>query len=563
MKRQTLAIAAAAAGGLSWYLLIPNSPVALSPRTQEPPPVRGAIHVHTRRSDGTGTVEEVAAAAGRAGLQFVIFTDHGDGTRGSDTPVYRDGVLCIDAVEISTNGGHVVALDLPQAPFPLGGEVHDVLDDVRRMGGMSIAAHPDSSRGELGWSDWNSSFDGIEWLNGDSQWRDEGWPTIAQSLLTYPFRRAPTLATLLDRPDDLVSRWDMLLRERPVVAVAAADAHARLGPGRDPYGRSLSLHVPSYEQVFRTLSISLPEAQLHGDAREDARVVVDAIRNGRVYSTVDALATPAVVTFTATDGSHRAAMGDYLPAERPVILHVGADAPGEATIRLISDGNTVASGKPPELSYEAPPRAAAYRVEIDLPSAPGMPPVPWVVSNPIYVGIGLVPETSTTPLSYAQTAAVYTDGPAAGWRIEASVRSEATLSVARSVEGTQLLVRYGLGGTLSESPYVAAVVSSGSDVARFRGVMFTARSLKPMRLMFEVRANGDGDRRWGRSVYLDQMERMVAIAFDDMMPLGTAAGRPALADVRDLLFVVDTVHAKQGASGQFWLDDIRYVREAN
>jgi hypothetical protein len=61
-------------------------------------------------------------------------------------------------------------------------------------------------------------------------------------------------------------------------------------------------------------------------------------------------------------------------------------------------------------------------------------------------------------------------------------------------------------------------------------------------------------------VYLDPMVRTVTIPFSEMSPIGTATGGPVLGEVRDLLFVVDTVHAKQGASGQVWLDDIRYVR---
>ena len=155
MKGRWLVAAAAVAAGVSAYLLLPPSARVLPPDTAAgTPPVRGALHVHTRRSDGTGTVEEVAAAARRAGLQFVILTDHGDGTRGSDTPVYRSGVLCIDAVEISSRGGHIVALGLPQTLFPLGGEVGDVIEDVRRLGGMAIAAHPESTRAELRLADW-------------------------------------------------------------------------------------------------------------------------------------------------------------------------------------------------------------------------------------------------------------------------------------------------------------------------------------------------------------------------------------------------------------------------
>ena len=550
----------AVAGGIAWYVLLPPQSVTLSTSSTDTAPIRGAIHVHTRRSDGTGTVDEVAAAARRAGLQFVIVTDHGDGTRGSDTPVYRYGVLCIDAVEISTNGGHVIALGLPQSEFPLAGELADVLEDVRRMGALSIAAHPDSPRPELRWNDWNAAFDGIEWLNGDSQWRDEGWGTLGRALFTYPFRRAATLVTLLDRPDHLLNRWDAMIRERPVVTVAAADAHARVGPGGDPYGRSLSVRLPSYEQVFRALSISLPRVQLHGNPAEDAEVVLDAIRNGRVFSTIDALASPATFTFTATSGAQQAMMGERLSLDGPVMLRVESNGPDGSTIRLLSEGTAVAAGALPVLEYMATSKPAAYRVEIESPGAPGSPAIPWLLSNPIYVGIEAPPETSSRAAPIAQTVAVYSNGPAADWRLEKSVRSEGTIGVAKSVDGTQLLLRYGLGGTRSESPYVAAVIASGSDLARFTGIAFTARAMQPMRLTFQLRASGAADRRWGRSVYLDNMARTVTIPFDEMLPLGAATGQPLLEDVRDLLFVVDTVHAKQGSSGQVWLDEIRYVR---
>src|SRR5437773_1293062 len=106
--------------------------------------VPGIVHVHTIRSDGRGTPDEIAAAAARAGLKFVVFTDHGDATRTPDRPMYRSGVLCLDAVEISTTGGHYIAIDMPASPYPLGGEARDVVEDVKRLGGFGIAAHPDS-----------------------------------------------------------------------------------------------------------------------------------------------------------------------------------------------------------------------------------------------------------------------------------------------------------------------------------------------------------------------------------------------------------------------------------
>ena len=120
--------------------------VALPPgRLSSAEPVRddtiaGVVHVHTNRSDGLSSPDEIAAMAARASLQFVVFTDHGDGTRRPDPPAYRSGVLCVDAVEISTSGGHVVALGLPETPYPYAGETREVLEDVHRLGGFGIAA---------------------------------------------------------------------------------------------------------------------------------------------------------------------------------------------------------------------------------------------------------------------------------------------------------------------------------------------------------------------------------------------------------------------------------------
>src|SRR5216684_8319218 len=194
--------------------------------------VAGVIHVHSNRSDGRSSPDEIAVAAANAGLEFLVFTDHGDATRVPDPPTYRHGVLCIDAVEISTSGGHYLALDMPAAPYPLGGEPRDVVDDVARLGGFGAPAHPDSPKPELRWHEWEAPFPGLEIVNPDTGWRAaaqdwEGTLRLVDRLFWYPFRPSETVASFVAASPENVARWELLTRQRKVVALAGADAHAK------------------------------------------------------------------------------------------------------------------------------------------------------------------------------------------------------------------------------------------------------------------------------------------------------------------------------------------------
>ena len=318
-----MAAAVLAAAFLFAALPLPSQSLALPPDSSGPT-ARGAFHIHTNRSDGSGSPDAVAAAAARAGLNFIIVTDHGDGTRKPDAPQYRAGVLVIDAVELSTEAGHYIAIGLAQAPYPLRGEARDVIADVRRLGGFGVVAHPDSSKPSLRWRDWDADFDAMEWLNADTEWRDERRGLLVRAFVHYPFRPSETLASLLDRPDATLARWDALTERRPVVALAGADAHARAGWMDDDANgyRGWFLKIPSYEASFRTFAMRVTlDRPLGTDATSDARLVIDALRRGAVYTTVDAIASPATLEFSAdsrtltartnatSGGTHRSAQG--------------------------------------------------------------------------------------------------------------------------------------------------------------------------------------------------------------------------------------------------------------
>jgi hypothetical protein len=547
-SRATLIVTVLAAAVLVW-LLLPPAPVALPDGARDPRVVAGAIHVHTTRSDGGGTIDDVAAAAAGAGLQFVILSDHGDGTQEPEPPAYRSGVLVIDGVEISTTGGHYVAAGMRRAPYPLGGEPADVVEDVRRLGGLGIVAHADSPKPELAWHDWDAPFDGVEWLNADAQWREEPWSALARAGLAYLFRPAAAIALTLDRPEPLLARLDRLSLGRDIVWIAGADAHARLGAE----GKR-GIRLPSYRNVFRTFSTRVMlRGAWRGEPRRDAELILDALRAGRTFTAIDAIARPARLTFTAESGGVRVEIGGRLAAARGrVTLRVRADAPGGASIVLLKEGRPVATGAEAAVQYTAPPDPAVYRVEVHVPDAPGVPAVPWIVSSPIAIG-PLAARAAARPVETARVI-LLERGDRSHWTAEQDPTSHADVAAAPGGEGERALeLSYSLGANDAASPYAALVRELPYGLSQCRAVVLTGAADREMRVSVQLREPGGETprlgRRWRRSVYLSPRPRTVAIPLEEMRPLPGSPVRPTPETVRSLLVVVDTVNARPAAHG--------------
>jgi len=476
--------------------------------------VSGAYHIHTSRSDGAGDKASVAAAAARAGLRFAIFTDHGDGTRSPDVPAYLSGVLCIDSVEISTTRGHYVALDLPAAPYPLGGESSAVAEDVKRLGGFGIAAHPDHPKSELSWTDWDTPIDGIEWLNTDVEWRNESALRLGRVLFDYFVRPASAVASVFDRPDRTLTRWDALEAARPVVGLAAADAHGGARQKTDE-GRRVFGVGPSYDATFSSISNRvLLERPLTGDAVQDVRLVVDAIRGGRVYSVVDPISRDVVMNL---DGSGQLTVVSPLPSGARVV-HVG--------------------------------NPARSRLEIRATQAPGDPPVPWVVANWAGPRATARPTTATAPIAAGTPLAA-----AFEWRVEKDPSSSGRVSAGGGV----VTLEYKLHEGPRASQFVAAAVDL-NPADSFETIAFRGRADRPMRLSFQVRVLPD-DSRWVRSVYLEPTEREVFIKVKDLQPaVSGSAGSASFRQARSVLFVVDLANARPGDAGTFTIHSLRGIR---
>jgi len=364
MIRKLLLAAAVVALG-AWLALGVR---VLAQRAPRPPPprgeVRGAWHVHTTRSDGRGTLDEVVAAARAAGLQFVVVTDHNVLTR--EEQGWRGGVLVVEGTEASTAFGHVAALGVSRALTPEERE-GDPLGAIAALGGAAVIAHPlHLTRPFTGWG--RGAWRGMEVVSNDTSWGDvvvgRAWGRAALAAATLPFDRARAVLTLQEG-DAERRRFDEELRaarrvdpRRPArVLFCSADAHG----------------YPSYRAAFEAFSMHLPIA-LSGDAGADVRSVTAALTDGRAVCVFDGVAPASEVRLVRARG------------RRGFDLHLDAPDLSLARFTLLRDGDVVAQRTPAAGAGAAvipfdceggvcPP--GDYRVEGRWDGRP------WIFTNPV------------------------------------------------------------------------------------------------------------------------------------------------------------------------------------
>jgi len=337
--------------------------------------------------------------------------------------------------------------------------------------------------------------------------------------------------------------------------MAAADAHARLGV----------LPVPGYEAIFRLFSNHVVvEQAFTGDGRADAALLINAIRRGRAFTVVDALATPGGLEFTATRGDQVAQMGDALVQGGDVGLSARVVGPPGTTIVMLRNGLRVGETAASGLVVNTHGEAGVYRVEAHVPGAPGSPPVPWMLSNPIYLGLprdsAVVPRPSL-PLSRIP-------GRTAEVTVEMGTRDLSELVEPHIEGGRQRRLageppigwRFQLSNGVAAGQFAAVQVPTVGGLADFDRVRFTAKSGAPVRVWVQLRAVGKLE-RWGRTFYADAETRLIDLPLRSFTPIGaTSIEQPPLDRMDSLLFVVDTLNSRPGASGIVTLAEVVFVR---
>jgi hypothetical protein len=506
--------------------------------------VSGVVHVHTTLSDGGGTPEEVIASARAAGLDYVAITDHNN-VDALPERGYRGGVLVLVGTELSTTAGHILGLGVERDPaYRFSGGALDGLEDIRDLGGFSFAAHPFSVRSDLRWTGWDLPGPwGIELINGDSEWRRAG-PRLLLTVGLYRLNARYALLQTLNSADEALGRWDALLERRDAVGLYGADAHSRL-----PLTKRWALRYPSYEALFSLARNHLVlDRPLCGDFSTDRAAVLGALRQGRFYLGIDALAPADGFSFTVESGAgERWTMGESLTPRDDLRARVGGRVPRGARVRLLRDGRLLAEDVE---ALDVPvPGPGVYRAEVRVDGWP----VPWVIANPISV---LDPQTAA---ERAQ-AAVFVTG-----HDPASEMNEDLLDPHGGVNGSGAArIAFHLGQPTAERPHVFVAIVSWEhrDLSGRRGLAFRIRADGVYRTWVQVRdenpaSTDEGTEWWFASVKTSREWRAVAVPFDSLRSINPHTdGRLDLDKVRAIVFVIDKGAMKPGSRGTIWIDDL-------
>ncbi|QSQ24972.1 PHP domain-containing protein [Pyxidicoccus parkwayensis] len=385
--------------GIAGFFALPASfasyPV-VPPKEGAPRWVRGAYHVHTTRSDGRGSPQEVARAAKEAGLDFVVLTDHNDFK--PPAPAWVDGVLLVPGVEISTSSGHLAAFGMER---PLEGVRQwmppgDAVKAVAAAGGTAVLAHPVQKRNP--WTDDASAREapGFELYSADTFFRQAVSNPVSRLLpavgayLGNPGHGVMLLVTPEPEP---AARFMELSRAHPRIALCAHDAHG----------------LPSYEAVFESMAMYLPPelvpAPLPKDAAEAAARVTKALGSGRALCAFRALGepegfalsvvAPADEAMAGVAPDHRDTSADAVPdgtvperreAKVGDVLEVrlpGNPEEGSVRVQVWGDGKLRPDGRSVELTGPG-----VVQVEV-WARAPGRffgtEWRPWIVPSPVRV----------------------------------------------------------------------------------------------------------------------------------------------------------------------------------
>ncbi|WP_173476278.1 CehA/McbA family metallohydrolase [Streptomyces sp. 150FB] len=152
---------------------------------------RGDCHVHSVHSDGELTPAELAAGARAVGLDFIATTEHNTAqAHGAWAPHLDRDLLVVLGEEVTTATGHWLALGIGAGQVvdwryqARDGLIDQHLEQVHRVGGLCVAAHPHAPYPSGDFEYPYQGFDAVEVWNGlwtsDRPWNADNEAALSE-----------------------------------------------------------------------------------------------------------------------------------------------------------------------------------------------------------------------------------------------------------------------------------------------------------------------------------------------------------------------------------------------
>ena len=183
----------------------------------------------------------------------MIFTDHGDATRTPDPPAYRTACSASTPSRSARTAATTSRSTCPRAPYPLGGDAAAVVEDVARLGGFGVAAHPTSSS-RAGVEDWKPGHRRHRVAEPDSEWRDEPRDPLRERSSTTSVGRARRSRPFSTARSSL-ARWDERTAA-PVVGLAGTTPTAAIGARAGDRASIPPSPLVTTKRAFRTFAVT-------------------------------------------------------------------------------------------------------------------------------------------------------------------------------------------------------------------------------------------------------------------------------------------------------------------
>jgi len=344
----------------------------------------GAIHVHSKYSDGSGEVADIAKFADESGLDFLILTDHNtlralkEGYEG-----WYNNTLLLVGCELNDkeNKNHYLALNIENTQSTRI-SAKEYVKKVKDSGGIGFIAHPHEKRTHMvehppyPWVEWDTEdFTGIEIWNHMSEWMENLTEQNKYQNFLHP------LKSIVKPPEETLKVWDELNIRRPVAGIGGVDAHAHkynvLG--------FFEVEIFPYKVLFksiRTHILTNDEVKPGNNPKEFSgakNIFYNSLKHGCGFVANDYHGDSRGFRFFAEQNNKIYNMGDQVPGEGKCKFKVFVPAPN-AEIRLIRNGVMLHSVEDKEGEFIID-KKGAYRVEVYINGNA------WIYSNHIRVGL--------------------------------------------------------------------------------------------------------------------------------------------------------------------------------